>query len=80
MVKILKKYKSVKNYIFIIALMVVILFLLSIFSKMEASFRPINLNELMKKSLLGFRTVEVNGIDFDILINQKEKIHNSAKQ
>ena len=53
--------------------MALILFFLAGFSTIEASFRPVNLNKLMEKSLLGFRKVEVNGIVFDVLINQKEK-------
>lgn len=73
MVKILIKYGSGKNYIFLIFLMAVLLFFLSSFSTIEASLRPVNLNELIEKSLLRFRKVDVNGIVFDVFINQKEK-------
>lgn len=67
------RYGSRKNYLSVITLIAVILFLLSSFVTTEASLRPLNLNELMEKSLLRFRKVEVNGIVFDVYINQNEK-------
>ncbi|MGA1842618.1 MAG: hypothetical protein ACMUIU_18540 [bacterium] len=67
------KFGSRKNYLSVIILIAVILFFLSGFVTTEASLRPLNLNELMEKSLLRFRKVEVNGIVFDVYTNQKEK-------
>ncbi|MGA1864850.1 MAG: hypothetical protein ACMUHX_07275 [bacterium] len=67
------KYGSRKNYISVIILIAVMLFLFSSYVTTEASLRPLNLNELMEKSLLSFRKVDVNGIVFDVYINQKEK-------
>ena len=43
------------------------------FVETRASLTSLNLNELIGKSFLRFRKVEVNGIVFDVLINQKEK-------
>ena len=62
-----------KNYLSIVILIFVILFFLLSFVTTEASLRSSNLNEVMEKSLLRFRKIEVNGNIFNVYINQSEK-------